>query len=76
MVYEQLVAFYGSPSNAANTLDVDRRLVDCWKRRRIPSIHQFKAHHLSDGALKLDAQAKREARELARFLPSIQRAAA
>lgn len=69
MVYVDLVGHFSGLSSAARALGVDRRIVDSWKARRIPTRHQLKAHYLSDGKLRLDAQAKREAREIAMYLP-------
>lgn len=69
MVYQQLVAFFGGLTRAAEALDVSKQTVDSWKRRRIPSGQQFKVHRLSSGKLKLDPQAKRDAKELALNLP-------
>lgn len=74
MVYDDLVAHFGGLSSAARALDVDRRIVDGWKVRRIPTRHQLKARHLANGKLKLDQQAKREAREIAMYLPADMRA--
>lgn len=70
MVYADLVDHFGGLSSAARALDVDRRMVDDWKARRIPTRHQLKAHHLSGGKLRLDGKAKREAREIAMYLPT------
>lgn len=72
MVYAQVVAFFGGVTRSAEALDLAKQTVDSWKTRRIPSLQQFKAHHLSSGKLKLDAQAKRDARELAVYLPAVQ----
>lgn len=68
MLYEQLVSHFDTPSKAAHALGVDRRLVDGWKKRRIPTRHQLKAQHLSDGKLLPDDRAQREARELEQLL--------
>lgn len=72
MVYQQVVAFFGGLTKAADALDASKQTVDSWKRRRIPSAQQFKAHRISAGKLKLDPQAKRDAKELALNLPSFQ----
>ena len=75
MNYEDLISHFETPSKAARAIDVDRRLVDAWKDRRIPSKHQMKAEHLSEGMLKADDQAHSEARELASYLPKEARVA-
>jgi hypothetical protein len=68
MLYDDLVAHFGAPSKAATALGVDRRLVDCWKKRRIPTKHQLKAEILSEGKLAPDEEARREAAEMAALL--------
>lgn len=68
MLYGDVVGFWGTPSGAAKALNVDRRLVDGWKKRRIPTKHQLNAQRLSDGKLIPDEQAKQEAAELAALL--------
>lgn len=73
MLYDDLVTHFDGLSSAARALSVDRRLVDRWKKRRIPTLHQLKAHHLSAGKLKLDEQARREAKEYALYLPADKR---
>jgi len=70
MTYEDLIAHYLRPSDAARALDVDRRLVDTWKKRRIPTVHQLKAEHLTAGALQADQQAKEEGAEIASYVPA------
>ena len=65
MVYEQVVKHWGGISIAARALGTDRRRVEEWKRRRrIPTKWQLKVHRISGGKLKLDAEARRDAREL------------
>lgn len=64
MVYEDLIGHFGAPSDAAKALGVDRRLVDGWKKRRIPTKHQLKAQSLSSGELTPDVEAQRDAEEL------------
>jgi hypothetical protein len=73
MKYDDVVSHFGTPSDAARALGVDRRLVDGWKKRRIPTKHQLKARQLSDGVLVPDEEAVREAAELAAL---VQQAAA
>lgn len=68
MLYDDLVSHFGTPSAAAKALGVDRRLVDGWKRRRIPTRHQLKAEQVSEGKLAPDQAAKKEAAELASLL--------
>lgn len=68
MKYEQLVEFFDGLTKAADALGVDRRVVDRWKRRRIPSRWQMKAQALSGGTLQADRQARDEAAELASYL--------
>lgn len=75
MFYDDVVSFFHGPSNAARALGVDRRLVDGWKKRRIPTKHQLKAQLLSDGKLELDDKAVAEAKEFAAVMPSETRAA-
>jgi hypothetical protein len=65
MKYENVVSHFGTPSDAARALGVDRRLVDGWKKRRIPTRHQLKAEQISEGKLVPDEEAKKEAAELA-----------
>ena len=64
MDYAELIAHFRRPSDAAKALEVDRRLVDAWKQRRIPSKHQLKAEHVTAGALKADDEARAEAQEI------------
>jgi len=68
MLYDDLVAYFRTPSGAARALGVDRRLVNDWKKRRIPTKHQLLAQKRSAGQLEPDEQAKREAEELATIL--------
>ena len=68
MRYDDLIAHFGAPSDAGKALGVDRRLVDGWKKRRIPTKHQLKAQILSDGKLVPDAEAQKEANEMAALL--------
>lgn len=68
MTYEDLIGHYGRPSDAARALEVDRRLVDSWKKGRIPTAHQLKAQHLTAGALQADEQAQAEGREIASYV--------
>lgn len=68
MVYDDVVTFFHGPSNAARALGVDRRLVDGWKKRRIPTKHQLKAQMMSDGKLAPDGKAVEEAKEFAAIL--------
>lgn len=68
MLYEDLVAQFGTPSSAAHSLGVDRRSVDGWKKRRIPTKHQLKAAALRPGVLVPDEQARKEGEELASIL--------
>lgn len=72
MVYQQVVGFFGGVTKAAGALGLAKQTVDSWKDRRIPSVQQFKAHLKSDGRLKLDAEAKRDAREMALYIPIFQ----
>lgn len=68
MNYEELIEHYLRPSDAARALGVDRRLVDTWKKRRIPTSHQLKAEHLTNGTLRADDQARAEGREIAAYV--------
>lgn len=68
MKYDDLVSHFEGLSSAARALGVDRRLVDRWKKRRIPSRHQLKAQYLSHGKLKADRQARQEAKEFASYV--------
>lgn len=68
MLYDDLVRHFGTPSDAARALGVDRRLVDGWKKRRIPTKHQLKAEQLSDRVLVPDEAAMKEAAELVALL--------
>jgi hypothetical protein len=75
MVYDQLVSHFVTPSRAAFALGVDRRLVDGWKKRRIPTKHQLHAEKLSGGVLVPDEKAKKEAAELTSILQPESKAA-
>lgn len=67
MNYEHLVKHFGGPTKAAEALGLeDRRAVGTWKGRRIPSKWQIKAEVISNGELKADREAHREAEEFAR----------
>lgn len=68
MNYEDLIGHYLRPSDAARALRIDRRLVDTWKKRRIPTAHQLKAEHLTGGVLQADEQAKAEGKEIASYV--------
>lgn len=68
MTYDDLIAHWGRPSDAASALEVDRRMVDSWKERRIPSKHQLKAAALSEGKLKADDQAVADGKEIAGYM--------
>ena len=68
MLYDDLVGHFGTPSEAARALGVDRRLVDGWKKRRIPTKHQLRTERLSEGKLIPDNEAKKEAAEMAELL--------
>lgn len=76
MKYDDLVSHFMSPSKAAEALDVDRRMVDSWKTRRIPSRWQMKAQTKSGGALQADQQAKDEAAEYALYVAEQEKRAA
>ena len=75
MTYNELISHFEGLSEAARALGVDRRLVDRWKRRRIPSKHQLKAERKSSGKLKADAQATADAEEMASYVRSSRRRA-
>lgn len=64
MDYKDVVGYWGGQSKAGKILGLDRRRVDAWKTRRIPTVHQIKAWRKSQGKLRLDEQAKRVARDL------------
>jgi len=68
MKYDDVLSHFGTPSDAGRALGVDRRLVDGWKKRRIPTKHQLKAQQLSGGKLTPDDEAKKEAEELSALL--------
>lgn len=76
MNYGQLVDHWKTPSAAAEALGVDRRRVDDWKKRRIPSKWQVKAAALSGGKLKADKKAQSEVAELAQYVAAQQPGAA
>lgn len=75
MNFEQLVGHFTTPSKAAAALGADRRVVDSWKTRRIPSHWQMKAQTVSEFALQADQQAKDEAAEMARHVAEQERRA-
>jgi hypothetical protein len=68
MGYDDLVGHFGTPSEAGRALGVDRRQVNDWKKRRIPTKHQLKAQQESNGKLVPDAEALKEAAELKAIL--------
>lgn len=68
MVYDDLIAHFKTPSDAARALGVDRRLVDAWKKRRIPSVHQLKASFVTEGKLAPDEQARKAGSEIATYV--------
>jgi len=68
MTFDDLISHFTTPSAAARALSVDRRLVDAWKERRIPSKHQLKAEFLSEGKLQADQQAKDEGKEISSYV--------
>lgn len=68
MLYDDVVGHFGTPSEAARALGVDRRLVNDWKKRRIPSKHQLKAQLESGGKLQPDDEALKDAEELKEIL--------
>jgi hypothetical protein len=68
MLYDDLIGHFGTPSDAARALGVDRRQVNDWKKRRIPTKHQLKAQQESNAKLVPDEEALREAAELKAIL--------
>jgi len=68
MDYDDLIRHYLRPSDAAKALGVDRRMVDVWKKRRIPTAHQLRAEFLTNGAIQADEQAKAEGLEIASYV--------
>lgn len=68
MNYQDLLTHFRRPSDAAKALGLDRRLVNEWKGRRIPSRHQLKAERVTKGILKADAQSHEEANEFVSLL--------
>lgn len=76
MKYADLIEHFGTQADAARALEVDRRLVDIWKKRRIPTNHQLKAAFVSGGKLAADAQAQAEGKEIASYVAPKKRAAA
>jgi hypothetical protein len=76
MDYAQLVVHFGGLTKAADALGIDRRMVDAWKKRRIPSKWQMKAETLSGGVLKADQEAQDEAAEIAGYVAEQEKRAA
>jgi len=69
MTYDQVLRHFGSLTQAAQALDVERQNVHNWgARRRIPSKWQLKIESMSRGVLKADASAKREAQEIVSYI--------
>jgi hypothetical protein len=68
MHYEDLVGHFGGLSKAASALDLDRRAVNAWSKRRIPSKWQMKAEAITDGKLRADDEARAEATEMASYV--------
>lgn len=76
MKYKDLVGHFGGLTKAADALGIDRRMVDAWKKRRIPSKWQMKAQTLSEGALQADREALEEAAEIASYVAEQEKRAA
>lgn len=70
MQYDELVAHFGGLSKAAAALELDRRAVNAWSKRRIPSKWQMKAESVTDGKLRADDEARAEATEMASYIVS------
>lgn len=55
MTYDELIAHYGSESEAARARNIDRQRVHGWKNRpRIPTDDQIEYEVLTSGTLKAD----------------------
>jgi hypothetical protein len=55
MTYDELIAHYGSPAQAAAARGLDRQVLHGWKSRgSIPLEQQLQYELLTDGALKAD----------------------
>lgn len=69
MRYKQVVAHFKGLSKAAQALGINRQNVHAWgTRKRIPSLWQMKLQSMTDGALEADAQARRDAAEMAELI--------
>lgn len=70
MNYKQVVAHFRGLSRAAQVIGVERQNVHNWGKpgRRIPSRWQLKFEQESGGALKADAQARRDAIDMAQYV--------
>ena len=55
MKIKQTIRYFGSQSNLAAELGLDRRVVNNWSRRgSIPEIPQYKIQMITNGKLKVD----------------------
>ena len=61
MKYEEAVLYFHRPIDLARALQLDRRTVDCWRRRRIPSRWQVQLETITGGVLTADEQARSDA---------------
>lgn len=69
MNYKQVVRHFGGLTKTAQALGLKRQNVHNWgQRERVPARWQVKIEHLSCGALRADAQARREALEIAAYV--------
>jgi hypothetical protein len=69
MKYTRVIDHFGGLTKTAQALGLQRQTVHVWGvRKRIPSRWQLKLEILSDGALKADAEARKEAIELTSYV--------
>ena len=71
MKHDRVIKHFGGLSKTAQALGLKRQTVHAWcVRKRIPARWQLRIESLSDGALKADAAARKEAIEIASYVRS------
>ena len=76
MTYEQLVGHYRGLTKAAQALGLKRQTVHAWGiRKHIPSRWQIEIEGKTDGRLRADSAARREALVLAAYVQRTAKAA-
>lgn len=69
MRYNQILRRYGGVSDTARALGTSKQTVSQWRLwKRVPTRWQLHVEHDSEGGLKADARAHREAQEIVRYV--------